>query len=108
MWLIRQSKSSVNMYYLHGFSDDDSGNVIQEIEMKIISETQPDQRFKKLIQRGRLEEAESFAIQYKLSLQPIYEAKVQRLWIEIKTASRVGISTVETALFINYIILCSL
>lgn len=79
------------MYYLHGLLDDESGDVIQEIEMKIVSETQPDQRFKKLIQRGRLEEAESFAIQYNLSLQPIYEAKVRRLWIEIKMASRVGI-----------------
>lgn len=79
------------MYYLHGFPDDESDSVIQEIEMKIISETQPDQRLKKLIQRGRLEEAESFAIQYNLSLQPIHEAKVRKLWSEITTASRVGI-----------------
>lgn len=55
-WLIQQPKSAMNMYYLHGI---DGGSVmVQEIEMRIISETQPDQRLKKLIQKGHLDEAE--------------------------------------------------
>lgn len=55
-WLVRQPKSSVNMYYVGGNCLD--SRYVQEIEMKIISETQPSQRFKKLIQKGHLNEAE--------------------------------------------------
>lgn len=55
-WLVRQPKSSVNMYYVGGNSFD--SQFVQEIEMKIISETQPSQRLKKLIQKGHLKEAE--------------------------------------------------
>lgn len=55
-WLVRQPKSSVNMYYVSGNCLDFQH--VQEIEMKIISETQPSQRLKKLIQKGHLNEAE--------------------------------------------------
>lgn len=55
-WLVRQPKSSVNMYFIGGNSFDTK--YVQEIEMKIISETQPSQRLKKLIQKGHLNEAE--------------------------------------------------
>jgi kinetochore-associated protein 1 len=55
-WLVHQPKSSVNMYYMSGSKLDTEH--IQEIEMKIISETDPFQRLLKLIQRGHLAEAE--------------------------------------------------
>lgn len=55
-WLIRQPKSAMNMYYLHGIHG--GSEIVQEIEMRIISETQPDQRLRKLIQRGHLDDAE--------------------------------------------------
>lgn len=55
-WLIQQPKSALNMYYLHGIHC--SSTIVQQIEMRIISETQPDQRLKKLIKKGHLDEAE--------------------------------------------------
>lgn len=58
-WLIKQPKSALNMYYLHGIHGG-SAAMMQEIEMRIIAETQPDQRLKKLIQKGHLDEAEVF------------------------------------------------
>lgn len=56
-WLIRQPKSAVNIYYLHGIVRDGT-DLVQTIDMKMISETQPEQRLKKLIHKGSLEEAE--------------------------------------------------
>lgn len=80
-WLVAQSKCSVNMYYVSGVKND-AGN-IHEVEMKIISETEPALRLKKLIQREHFDEAEEFAIQFELSLQPIYEAKARKLCNQI-------------------------
>lgn len=56
-WLINQPKSSVNMYFLNG-SSFNSQDMPQEIEVKLVSETNPEDRLKKLIAKGHLEEAE--------------------------------------------------
>lgn len=44
------------MYYLEGHQL--QSDIVQEIELKKITETQPEQRLKKLIRKGHLEEAE--------------------------------------------------
>ncbi|GAB0092349.1 kinetochore-associated protein 1 [Sergentomyia squamirostris] len=77
-WLVDQQKSSMGMYYLVGNTNED-GDIPSEIEMKVISETLPIHRLKKLITSGRLEEAEQFAVQLGLSQQPIYEFKINRI-----------------------------
>lgn len=86
-WLVAQThKSSVNLYYLN--CDDtmrSTDGVIQEIEGKEISETEPEQRLRKLLARGNLDEAEQFAREHDLSLQPIYEGQASRLWLDIRT-----------------------
>lgn len=56
-WLVRQPKTSVNMYYVYGIQNDET-NCVEMVEMKIITETQPEQRLKKLIHKGHLNEAE--------------------------------------------------
>ncbi|XP_017846001.1 uncharacterized protein LOC108602401 [Drosophila busckii] len=78
-WLVRQPKSAVNLYYLAARQDD----MPSEVEMLIVSETDPSDRFKKLIAKGRLEEAEEFGAQFELCLQPIYEAKAKRMLVEL-------------------------
>lgn len=55
-WLTIQTKSSLDFYHLYGNQLDT--DVVQEIEMKIITEARPSERLKKLLQRGLLEEAE--------------------------------------------------
>ena len=55
-WLVPQAKLSANMHFVTG-SVNDAGYV-QSVEMKIISETEPGQRLKKLIQKGLFAEAE--------------------------------------------------
>lgn len=56
-WLIRQPKSAVNLYYL-ATKTDSAKELPSEMEMMMVSETDPGDRFKKLIAKGRLEEAE--------------------------------------------------
>lgn len=56
-WLIHQPKSAVNLYYLATKSTS-ANEIPSEMEMMIVSETDPGDRFKKLIAKGRLEEAE--------------------------------------------------
>lgn len=85
-WLVPQAKLSANMYFVHG-SLNDSG-FVQSIEMKMISEADPDQRLKKLVQRGLFSEAEAFAKQFDLNLQLIYEAKVKKALMEISVIVR--------------------
>uniref|UniRef100_A0A1B0C8Y8 Uncharacterized protein n=1 Tax=Lutzomyia longipalpis TaxID=7200 RepID=A0A1B0C8Y8_LUTLO len=75
IWLVDQPKSPMGMYYLIG---DGESTVPQEIEMKIISETLPQHQLMKMISRGRLEEAEEFAVQFNLSLEPIHEHRLKR------------------------------
>lgn len=57
-WLIHQPKSAVNLYYLATKAMSDAGEIPAEMEMMLVSETDPSDRFKKLIAKGRLEEAE--------------------------------------------------
>ncbi|XP_055841706.1 uncharacterized protein LOC129908902 [Episyrphus balteatus] len=83
-WLVNQPKCSVNLYYLSGENINAQG-LPQEIEMKLVSETQPAERLKKLIYKGHLEEAEEFGKQFELSLQPIYEAKAKKLLLEMSS-----------------------
>lgn len=56
IWLTKQSKISMNILYLCGYSL--NSNCIQEIVMKIVEETDPSDRLKKLIYRGLFVEAE--------------------------------------------------
>lgn len=46
------------MYYLATKAISDVGEIPAEMEMMLVSETDPSDRFKKLIAKGRLEEAE--------------------------------------------------
>ncbi|XP_055536663.1 uncharacterized protein LOC129725174 [Wyeomyia smithii] len=85
VWLVQQPKSAVNIYYITGNPKDKPH--VQEIEMMILSETQPSLRLEKLIRKGRLDEAEDFAKQFDLSLQCIYQAKI-RLLLAQMAASR--------------------
>ncbi|XP_054741000.1 uncharacterized protein LOC129246308 [Anastrepha obliqua] len=81
-WLVQQPKCSVNLYYLSG-NQTNENNLPTEIEMVLVSETHPSERFKKLISKGLLEEAESFGMQFELCLQPIYEAKAKRILLTL-------------------------
>lgn len=56
-WLIRQPKSAVNLYYLAARAISER-EIPSELEMMMVSETDPSDRLKKLIAKGRLEEAE--------------------------------------------------
>lgn len=89
VWLVDQSKLSVNMYYLSG--NHCQTDFVQQLEMNIISETNPDQRFHKLITKGRLDEAEIFGKQFNLCLQPLYEANAKRIITSMSTINKVSI-----------------
>ncbi|XP_017122723.1 uncharacterized protein LOC108143036 [Drosophila elegans] len=81
-WLVRQPKCAVNLYYLAAKKVNQS-SIPSVVEMMLVSETDPSDRFKKLIAKGRLEEAEEFGKQFELCLQPIYEAKAKRILVEL-------------------------
>ncbi|CAD6991333.1 unnamed protein product [Ceratitis capitata] len=85
-WLVQQPKSSANLYYLSGRELNEI-NYPTAIEMVLVSETHPSERFKKLISKGLLEEAEIFGRQFELCLQPIYEAKAKKLLLTLTTLS---------------------
>lgn len=91
VWLVQQPKSAVNIYYITGNAKDKPH--VQEIEMKILSETQPSLRLEKLIRTGRLDEAEDFAKQFDLSLQCIYQAKVRLLLAQMASSRHVSEGT---------------
>lgn len=55
-WIIHQPKLSANMFYLCGAADE--FKVINSLILRIISETDPAKRYKTLIERGALDEAE--------------------------------------------------
>lgn len=80
-WLVKQPKCSLNLFYMS--ANKNENNLLYELEMKKVSETEPTQRLLKLIQRGHFDEAEEFAIQCELSLQPVYEARIRRICIDI-------------------------
>lgn len=75
-WLVSQQKSAVNMHFISGTKNED--DFIQTIEIKRIIETDPNERFKKLLLRGHFKEAEVFAKQFNLSLEPLHEAQVKK------------------------------
>ncbi|XP_017073334.2 uncharacterized protein LOC108109368 [Drosophila eugracilis] len=81
-WLVRQPKCAVNLYYLAA-KEVNQSSIPSVVEMMLVSETDPSDRFKKLIAKGRLEEAEEFGNQFELCLQPIYEAKAKRILVEL-------------------------
>lgn len=88
-WLVQQPKCSVNLYYLAGLECNDNG-MPSILEMILVSETHPSERFKKLIAKGHLEEAEDFGHQFELCLQPIYEAKAKKILVEMNTMGDVS------------------
>lgn len=92
-WLIQQPKTSVNLYYLCG-KNLNNMNYPMEIEMMLVSETQPVERFKKLIAKGYLEEAEDFGQQFELDLQPIFEAKAKRIIMKLSMLDEVSKLTI--------------
>lgn len=103
-WLINQKhKSSVNLYYLRCDAVSEDG-AVQEIEAYEISEAQPEQRLRKLLIRGNLEEAEQCARQYNLCLQPIYKEQANRLWLDIRT-TKMSVSTRDLSNFFKIFII---
>ncbi|KAM7360055.1 kinetochore component rough deal isoform 2-T2 [Cochliomyia hominivorax] len=81
-WLVQQPKCSVNLYYFSCVQCN-VNNFPSVLEMLSVSETHPSERFKKLIAKGHLEEAEVFGTQFELCLQPIYEAKAKKILVEM-------------------------
>ena len=81
-WLVTQPKSTANMYFISGLLNEN--NFAQTIEIKSIVETDPDQRFKKLLLRGLFDEAEEFAKQCDLSLEPLHEARVRKSLLSLQ------------------------
>ncbi|XP_023294177.2 uncharacterized protein LOC111677314 [Lucilia cuprina] len=81
-WLVQQPKCSVNLYYFSCLQCN-VNNFPSVLEMLSVSETHPSERFKKLIAKGHLEEAEVFGTQFELCLQPIYEAKAKKILVEM-------------------------
>lgn len=55
-WILNQPISTANIYYICGECDD--SNVFEHVEMRMISEVQPENRLKTLIKKGLLDEAE--------------------------------------------------
>lgn len=80
-WLVTQPKSSVNMYFVSGTKN--VAGFVQQIEMKIITETDPEQRFKKLLLRGHWDEADKFAKEFDLSMEPLYQARIKKMLLDL-------------------------
>lgn len=76
-WLVQQPKNSANIYYIAGLTHKEP--IVQEFELKILSETDPFLRLVKLIKIGRLDEAEEFAKQFDLDVQLVHQARVKQL-----------------------------
>lgn len=81
-WLVSQQKSSINLYFLSGSTN--VNQFIQAIEFKSITETDPEDRYKKILLRGHFDEAEAFAKQFDLSLEPLHEARVRKSLLMIQ------------------------
>ncbi|CAG9801568.1 unnamed protein product [Chironomus riparius] len=80
-WLVTQPKSAINMYYIEGYKN--GRNFLQNIEIKCITEADPEQRFKKLILRGHFDEAEEYAKGCDLKLAPLHEARVKKTLLDM-------------------------
>uniref|UniRef100_A0AAG5DMB2 RZZ complex subunit KNTC1/ROD C-terminal domain-containing protein n=1 Tax=Anopheles atroparvus TaxID=41427 RepID=A0AAG5DMB2_ANOAO len=83
-WLLQQPKNSANIYYIAGQTHKEP--VVQEFELKILSETDPSLRLQKLLTIGRLDEAEVFANQFDLDVQLVYKARAKLLLDDLSSA----------------------
>uniref|UniRef100_A0A1A9X1U5 Uncharacterized protein n=1 Tax=Glossina brevipalpis TaxID=37001 RepID=A0A1A9X1U5_9MUSC len=83
-WLVQQPKSAVNLYYISG-QESNSKQQPTFLELITVSETDPSERYKKLINKGYLDEAEEFGKKFELCLQPVYEATAKRLLMTMDT-----------------------
>lgn len=86
-WLVSQPKSSINMYFIEGYKN--KNNFLQNIELKSITEADPQQRFNKLILRGHFDEAEEYAKIGELNLAPLHEARVRKTMLDMSTLKSV-------------------
>ncbi|XP_058065571.1 kinetochore-associated protein 1 [Anopheles bellator] len=84
-WLVQQPKNSANIYYIVGQTHREP--VVQEFELKILSETDPSQRLVKLIKIGRLDEAEVFARQFELDVQLVHQARAKLLLLNLASGN---------------------
>lgn len=86
-WLVAQPKSPINMYYMEGVTEDEEdarcAALPTAVELKQITELDPMQRFKKLVYRGLIDEAEAFAKEMSLDLDLIHEHRVHAFVIRI-------------------------
>uniref|UniRef100_A0A182WD88 Uncharacterized protein n=1 Tax=Anopheles minimus TaxID=112268 RepID=A0A182WD88_9DIPT len=83
-WLVQQPKNAANIYYIAGQTQ--SEPIVQELEVKILSETDPSLRLVKLIKIGRLDEAEEFAKQFELDVQLVHQARAKQLLVGLGTS----------------------
>lgn len=81
------------MYYLCSKSTQNNSD-IDQVELKVLSEYRPEARLLTLLGRGLIAEAEQIADQYKLSKQPIYEAKAKQMLTSIVSADPVSESSI--------------
>lgn len=80
--LVMQHKSSVSLYYLCPKSSRNN-DIIDRVELKVVSEYQPEARMLTLLGRGLIAEAEQIADQFKLNKMPIHEAKAKHILASI-------------------------
>ncbi|XP_059610159.1 kinetochore-associated protein 1 [Phlebotomus argentipes] len=103
IWLVDQPKCSTGMYYLVGNIQLDlelDDEIPQEIEMKIITETLPQHQLDKMLSHGRLDDAEKFALQFKLSLLPIHKSRISR---QVTILSECRNTEVLRQLFVDFL-----
>lgn len=80
-WVVSQPKSSINMYFIAGYKN--KSGYLQSVELKMITEADPEERFKKLLLRGHFDEAESYAISCGIQLEPLNQARVKKTLMEM-------------------------
>lgn len=85
-----QRKSSACMYYLCAKNAVANNEKVDQIELMVVSEYRPEARLLTLLGRGLIVEAEQLADQFKLSKQPIYEAKAKNILNAIVSADPVS------------------
>uniref|UniRef100_A0A182QZ07 Uncharacterized protein n=1 Tax=Anopheles farauti TaxID=69004 RepID=A0A182QZ07_9DIPT len=86
-WLVQQPKNSANIYYIAGLTHQEP--IVQEFELKILSETDPSLRLAKLIKIERLDEAEEFAKQFELDVQLVHQARAKLLLDKLSASANV-------------------
>lgn len=87
--LVMQPKSSACIYYLCGIQSPQS-DFIDQVELRMVSESRPEKRLQTLLERGLLDEADELAIKFKLNRQPVYEAKAKKILLNITSADPVS------------------